>query len=214
MLTGSAGCRVPRIPQSRSSRSGCRKDTCAPHTSDTHTRPARHTVHAHAKASPPHHHTDAIVTSTAQQRVLTGSAGCRVPRRLQPQRSRSGCTKDSCAPHTSDTHTKGARDFITHTLEHHAIQAQRTVATHPHSRILTVAAGCQFLRRLQPPRPRSGSRKHTTRPRPKIHCGCTIQALHKAHSHSSLSSRRWSCPRHCQSTVAPPRSKEESLKFM
>ena len=75
--------------------------------------------HAHAKASSSHHHTHAIVTSTAQQRVLTETAGCRVPRRLQPPRSRSDCLRDTCAPHTSDTHTGRARHTVTHTPKHH-----------------------------------------------------------------------------------------------
>ena len=87
-------------------------------TYNRHTQRARK-AHNHAyfaKASS-HRHTDAI-TSTAQQSILTESAGCQIPRRLQPPRSRSYCCKVPCAPHTTDTHKRRARHTITHAPKH------------------------------------------------------------------------------------------------
>ena len=66
--------------------------------------------------------------------MLTGSSGCRVPRRLQPRSSRSSCRQDPCVSYTKDTHKRPGRHTVTHTPKasshHHtyAIQAQRNNA--------------------------------------------------------------------------------------
>ena len=130
MLTGSPGCRVPRRLQRLSSRSGCRKATCDQDTETRNKNGQGHSKHEPLVTSSHEHH-----ASTRQRHILTMPAACRVPRTLQPSRSRSGCIEDSCAPHTTHTHTRRGRHSITHTPKassphHHtyAIQAQHNNA--------------------------------------------------------------------------------------
>ena len=118
MLTGAAGCRVPRRLQPPHSRSGCRKATCVPHS--RHIRGRRHTI----THTPEHHH---IITHTQHNhsttRILTGTAGCRVPRRLQPPRSRSGCSEDACAPHKKTQDEEGTLSRTRPSIITHRINA-------------------------------------------------------------------------------------------